>query len=77
MPRGTRRTPAQRAIIFAGALAGMNLQEINALLASANFPADVPQTTLDSIRKTYVPRWQADWSTLRADINGPATWGEI
>jgi len=51
---GKRKIPAQRAIEFAGIIAGCSLEEVNEMLNSAGF-RDMNETSYKMVKKQYVP----------------------
>ena len=55
---GKRKIPAQRAIEFAGILAGCSCGEVNEMLASAGFP-DMNENSYHMVKKQYIPFLQS------------------
>lgn len=54
------RKPFERAIIYAGVLGGLSLDELNALLLDGSPGAvRVPESSYRSMRSTYFPHWTA------------------
>ena len=59
---GKRKIPAQRAIEFAGIIAGCSLEEVNEMLNSAGF-RDMNETSYIMVKKQYVPFIKASGSS--------------
>ncbi|MCM2564505.1 MULTISPECIES: hypothetical protein [Janthinobacterium] len=77
------RTPAERAIIYAGVLGGLSLEQLNNLLAQTNTRC-VPAASYESMKKTYVPFWIAGMETkgegpniFGKEIYHPTPWGRL
>jgi len=73
---GRRRTPTERTIIFGSALAGLTQEETNELLSTANF-REVPKSTYDMVRRSYVPYFRASPERLRECIYAPRAIGTL
>jgi hypothetical protein len=72
-----KRTPVERAIIYAGVLGGLDKLKIDELLSSANLPSNVPQSTIDLIKRNEVPAWLKNPDLLGKHIYHPEPYGEM
>jgi hypothetical protein len=81
-----KRKPFERAIIYAGVLGGLSLDELNALLLDGSpGAAKVPESSYRSMRSTYFPHWTAaigDKASVSQNAFGehifhPQPWGEL
>lgn len=84
MPR-KRYTPEERAIHLIGALAGKSLQEINDAIAYSDavkmVPAqrqkELPQTSLDLLKRKYVPALVSEVDWVRETKIGGEVWTDL
>ncbi len=67
-----KRTPAERSVIFTGAVAGEGLDDINAKLGSMG-SRPLPETSFAEINRIYVPYFKGDPTRLPAAIDHPPT----
>lgn len=67
-----KRTPAERSIIYGGALGRSTLAEIDARLAAVGGRPLKPSSDYE-IRRIYVPYFEADMTRLGAAIEHPPT----
>jgi hypothetical protein len=79
MTRGRNWTPAERAIIYAGAIGGLSLERVNELLASAQStsPRSLPAVSYDWIKRSYVPRFATEPALLGECIEHPRPDGDL
>lgn len=74
---GKRRRPVERAVIYAGVLGGLTIEQINELLADAGLPATLGDSTYKSIQRNEVPVWLKEPSRLGEHIYKPQTRGDL
>lgn len=81
-----KREPFERAIIYAGVLGGLSLDELNKLLQDGSpGAARVPENSYRSMRSTYFPHWAeaiGDKAPVSQNAFGdhifrPQPWGEL
>jgi hypothetical protein len=72
----TRRTPPERALIYAAVMSEASLQEINGILDASGFRA-LPKTSYDLIRRSYVPVFRLYPPSLLENIQSPYTMAKI
>jgi len=81
-----KRKPFERAIIYAGVLGGLSLDDLNALLLDGSPGAvRVPESSYRSMRSTYFPHWTSaigDKASVSQNAFGdhifhPQPWGEL
>lgn len=74
---GARRRPAERAIIYGGALAGLTREKINGLLGEVG-ARDVPESSYRSVRDHYLPYFKRQLVPRLAEaIESPPTWSDL
>lgn len=78
------RTPTERAIIYAGVLGGLTLEEINDLLKQTK-TRKVPKESYDAMKKAYFSYWLTGIGTRPCDAKNkfgneifhPTPWGKL
>ena len=78
MPRGTAKKPVERLIEIAAISAGLELEEVDALLKDAGFEGMNP-TSYGMVRDTYAPKIMSNSnnSRLRDHIYSPNKMGDL
>jgi hypothetical protein len=78
MPRGIKKTKAERLITLSAINAGFTLEEVNAILTEAGFDR-MNANSFKSERSTYAPAISdpAHTYTLREHVFTPRTWDKI
>jgi hypothetical protein len=72
MPKGIPRTPAARAIIYAGIFGGLTFDEVNRLLEEAGFADQaIPHQIFESIRTNEAPIFRENPTLLGEFIYKP------
>jgi hypothetical protein len=78
MPKGIPRTPAARAIIYAGIFGGLTFDEVNRLLEEAGFADQaIPHQTFESIRSNEALIFRENPTLLGEFIYKPRSRGWI
>ena len=70
------RTPAERAIIYAALMGGLDLEETRELLQSVNL-GPLPDTSWEMLQRKYLPALQADHRVLGQSIHNPNALGDL
>ena len=78
MPRGIKKTKAERLITLSAINAGFTLEEVNAILTEGGFER-MNENSFTSVRSTYVPAIFSPTHsyTLREHIFSPRKWSEL
>lgn len=73
---GSPRKPAERAIVFAGLVGNLSLDQVNELLDSVGF-RHVPQASWEMLNRAYLPEFQKDFKLLGESIHKPRKLGDL
>lgn len=73
---GNRRKPAERAILLAGLVGGLTLEQVNELLTSTGFTS-VPMASWEMLNRAYLPAFQKDPKLLGESIYKPRKMGDL
>lgn len=76
MTKPLDRRAAGRAIKYAGAIGGMSLDEINELLRTVGIK-EMPKSSFEMIRATFVPLFLEDSNALGANIRSPDSMSKL
>ncbi|MES1174044.1 MAG: hypothetical protein ABUL62_06920 [Myxococcales bacterium] len=74
--RGRRKSPIERLVLHAGAAAGLTLDQVNEMLASAKLP-EVPATSWSIVQRVYAPWVRDEVEALKSLAFNPPTWSEV
>ena len=71
------KTPSERAIIYAGVLGNLTLEQVNDLLVGAGFPGDLPKSSWEMLHRAYRPRFLEEPVLLGECIYSPRAVGDL